>query len=118
MKGIKNDTGKNRVDLIPVDYIEKLGLCLTYGASKYGANNWQGLDKGKDRYYGALLRHAISYRKGKIIDEESGLHPLHQMAINCMFLFHFEDDEKYKEELNKWIKNNPKKSEWIKKLQS
>ena len=51
--GRKDDNGKNRLDLIPPEVILALGQVMTYGAGKYGANNWQGVET--DRYYAALL---------------------------------------------------------------
>ena len=39
--GRKDDGGKNRLDLIPPQVILALGQVMTYGAGKYGANNWQ-----------------------------------------------------------------------------
>lgn len=41
-EGRKDDGGKNRLDLIPPEVILALGQVMTYGAGKYGANNWQG----------------------------------------------------------------------------
>lgn len=49
--GRKDDNGKNRLDLIPPEVILALGQVMTYGAGKYGANNWQGVET--DRYYAA-----------------------------------------------------------------
>lgn len=92
--GRKDDTGKNRLDLIEPEFIESVGKVLTFGANKYEPNNWQNVDDGKDRYYAAALRHLMAYRKGEEKDPESGLSHLEHVACNIMFLLHFEREEK------------------------
>jgi hypothetical protein len=39
--GKKFDQGKIRLDLIPPQTIIDVGQVLTYGASKYGPENWR-----------------------------------------------------------------------------
>ena len=92
--GRKDDTGKNRLDLIEPEFIESVGKVLTFGVNKYEPNNWQNVDDGKDRYYAAALRHLMAYRKGEEKDPESGLSHLEHVACNIMFLLHFEREEK------------------------
>ncbi|MBR6135580.1 MAG: hypothetical protein IKQ22_03750 [Clostridia bacterium] len=92
--GRKDDTGKNRLDLIEPEFIESVGKVLTFGANKYEPNNWQNVEDGKDRYYAAALRHLMAYRKGEEKDPESGLSHLEHVACNIMFLLHFEREEK------------------------
>lgn len=82
--GVKDDKEKNRLDLIPVEVIEKLGEVLTYGAKKYSPSNWNLVDE--NRYEAALLRHYVARGKGGLIDPESNLlHSAHMMA-NILFL--------------------------------
>ena len=92
--GRKDDTGKNRLDLIEPEFIESVGKVLTFGASKYEPNNWQNVEDGEDRYYAAALRHLMAYRRGEEKDPESGLSHLEHAACNIMFLLHFEREEK------------------------
>lgn len=93
--GRKDDQGKNRLDLIEPEFIEGVGEVLTFGAEKYGPNNWQNVDDAENRYYAAAMRHLLAWRKGEKIDPESGLNHLDHVATNIMFLQHFdrEDDE-------------------------
>lgn len=84
----KFDSNKLRMDLIPVSAINALAEVLTYGASKYGENTWQGISK--DRYYGALLRHLMAYRSGEVFDKESGLSHLKHAIANVAFLIWIE----------------------------
>ena len=84
--GMKFDASKLRTDLGPAEAIEHLAEVLTFGASKYGSNNWQNLDDAIERYTAALLRHYILWRKGEHLDAESGKPHITHMFCNAMFL--------------------------------
>lgn len=74
-EGRKDDTGKLRMDLVPVPAIRAMARGFGYGADKYEAWNWtKGLSTG--RLYGALLRHLTAWWDGEDFDPESGLHHL------------------------------------------
>lgn len=92
--GRKDDSDKNRLDLIEPSFIEGVGEVLTYGAKKYTADSWQNVEDAEDRYYAALLRHLMAYRAGETADKESGLSHLKHAACNLMFLLHFEQENK------------------------
>ena len=64
--GRKDDQGKLRWDLLPLDVVEKIVEVYTFGAEKYAPNSWQNLEDGRERYYAALLRHLCAWRKGEI----------------------------------------------------
>ncbi len=88
--GIKFDSEKIRLDLIPSEMLEEVGKVLTFGAKKYGDNNWlEGMAWW--RLYGATLRHLLAWWMGQKKDEESGLlHLAH--AIACIsFLLVYEE---------------------------
>ena len=91
----KYDSGKLRYDLVPTSAIEALAEGLTMGAVQYGDNNWQGIDP--ERYYAALYRHLIAWRKGEINDPESGLNHLKHVLVNTAFLLELTDKNKYNE---------------------
>lgn len=82
----KYDGEKLRYDLLPMECLEEIVKVYTFGAVKYGENNWQGLSNFEDRYYGALLRHLAAWRKGEKIDGESGLFHIAQVAWNAFAL--------------------------------
>jgi hypothetical protein len=88
MEGKKFDTGKLRWDLLPLDCIEEVVKILTFGANKYGPNNWQGVEE--DRYFAALMRHLSASRQGEMNDSESGLSHLSHAMCNILFLLWFE----------------------------
>lgn len=92
--GRKDDSDKNRLDLIEPEFIEGIGNVLTFGASKYEPNNWQNVEDPENRYYAAAMRHLMAWRKGEKVDEESGLSHLEHAATNIMFLLHFDREEK------------------------
>lgn len=86
MAGIKHDTGKLRLDLIPPEVTRALGEVLTFGAAKYGDRNWEeGI--APDRVYAALQRHLLAWREGEAIDPESGMpHVAHALTNAAMLL--------------------------------
>ena len=97
MEGIKNDLGKNRLDLIPPEAIEVIGRAFTHGAIKYGAHNYR---KGVDysRLYSAALRHLNAFWGGEDIDADSGLPHLALAGSEiCMLIaMGAECDDRYK----------------------
>ena len=91
MIGRKYDNGKLRWDLLPWNEVEEIVKVVTYGANKYGDNNWKELENAKRRYSAALIRHFVAwYAKGEKLDSESGLHHLAHLACNTLFLLYFE----------------------------
>jgi len=85
-EGLKFDEAKNRWDLLPIECIEEVVKVLTMGSCKYGNNNWQNVEPFNERYYAALMRHIVEWRKGNTIDEESGLSHLSHAMCNLVFL--------------------------------
>jgi hypothetical protein len=83
--GVKFDTGKLRMDLLPPDAISALATILTDGAAKYNPRNWE---KGMDwsRPYAALLRHLMAWWGGEDIDPESGHPHMWHVLCNAVFL--------------------------------
>jgi hypothetical protein len=86
--GKKFDNDKLRWDLLPIDCVEDVVKILSFGAKKYGSNNWQGVEP--DRYYAALMRHLSASRQGELNDSESGLSHMAHVMCNVVFLLWFE----------------------------
>lgn len=88
-EGVKFDTGKRRVDLVPTEAINALADILTAGAAKYGSHNWR---KGMawSRVYGAAQRHMLAFWGGDDIDEESGMPHLWHALTNVAFLVSYQ----------------------------
>lgn len=97
IEGKKYDEGKNRMGLVLQGFSNALwevGRVGTFGCSKYGENQWQGLANGKARYLDALCRHLFQYMQGKDLDDESGLKHLSHMCWNALCLLEFELKDK------------------------
>jgi hypothetical protein len=92
-EGKKFDGGKLRYDLLPVKPIEDVTKVITFGANKYGDNNWKQLNNARERYYAACARHIAEYRKGNQIDDESGLPHLAHAMCNIIFIMELMDNE-------------------------
>lgn len=83
----KADGGKLRLSLLldgMPKAIKAVAAVLTYGAQKYEAHSWKGVDMS--RYEDAKERHNIDRRNGELFDAESGLLHLAHEACNSLFL--------------------------------
>ena len=103
-EGKKLDDGKPRYDLIPALALHEYVMALTFGAEKYGPQNWRLVNCWQDRYFAAAQRHLWEYRRAQQAiwspndkdptdklsqkrDSESGLHHLaHAMACISFIL--------------------------------
>ena len=90
MEGVKHDSGKLRWDLLPIEIIEDVVKILTFGASKYTPENWKGVSI--ERYYAALMRHIVAWRKGEITDTESNVRHLAHAITNLIFIMWLEEN--------------------------
>lgn len=100
--GVKNDLGKARWDLLPMECLKEVVDIYTQGAieydEKYGEENWKSVNNAKSRYYAALLRHYSSWRiwyetggkKGEQIDKKSGKNHLAHVIWNAVALLWFD----------------------------
>ena len=87
----KYDKDKTKLSLIEPAFIVGLGDVLTFGAKKYGVDNWKNAtSKDVSRYKDALLRHIFAYLDGEKCDKETNLSHLYHAACNLMFLDYFE----------------------------
>lgn len=88
--GVKQDSDKPRVELVPSQSVIAAARAFTFGAKKYSPWNWM---KGLEwlRLYAATLRHMYEFAIGVTKDKESGLHPLdHALASLMMLQTHVE----------------------------
>ena len=79
------------VQHLQADFITEMARVLAYGADKYGSDNWKRApeSEARDIYLNALIRHVLAYAKGDQRSKEGQYH-LAQIAVNAMFLFHFD----------------------------
>ena len=88
MDGIKYDSEKPRMNLLPPKAIVEISKVLTFGAAKYDAENWRKLDDLQNRYTAGALRHIFAHMDGEELDPETNLsHLAHAM---CCLLFKLE----------------------------
>ena len=88
-EGVKFDTGKLRMDLLPPDALEAMARILTSGAEKYGERGWER-GMAWSRPYAALLRHLLAWWGGQDTDPESGHPHLWHVMTNAVFLVSYE----------------------------
>ena len=53
--GLKHDGDKPRLDLVPPEIIEAVGIVMTHGLEKYGEGSYKNVEP--KRYRSALMRH-------------------------------------------------------------
>ena len=88
MAGIKYDTEKNGLDMLPVYPLWAIGQVYTFGATKYAKDNWRdGMQW--TRIYAAVLRHLLKWASGKDKDEETGLPHLAHAAFGLLTLLEY-----------------------------
>ena len=88
-EGVKADSAKLRMDLIPPDVQVDIARVYTYGALKYEDRNWE---KGMNwsRLIAAVDRHFLQFKLGETYDTESGLpHLAHAIVGLQMLHAHF-----------------------------
>ena len=87
-EGIKYDSAKPRMNLLPPKAIIEISKVLTFGAEKYDAENWRKLDDLQNRYTAGALRHIFAHMDGEKDDPESNIsHLAHAL---CCLLFKLE----------------------------
>ena len=88
LEGIKYDSEKPKMNLLPPKAIVEISKVLTFGAAKYDAENWRKLDDLQNRYTAGALRHIFAHMDGEELDPETNLsHLAHAM---CCLLFKLE----------------------------
>lgn len=88
-RGLRYDSGKNRLDLIPAEWEWELGRVLTKGAEKYHDRNWElGMDWSK--VVGPLRRHLNAFLRGEQLDKETGCHHLAHVGWNALALLSYD----------------------------
>jgi hypothetical protein len=88
-EGRKNDGGKLRFDLLPVEPLKQVVHVYTMGAAKYTDRNWEkGMRWG--RIFAALMRHAWAWWAGERNDPVDGQHHLASVAWCALALMEYE----------------------------
>jgi hypothetical protein len=90
----KDDEGKIRWSLLPLDVIQEVIKVLMHGEKKYSAFGWKDLPNWRERYYDAAMRHITKWAQGTEIDKDSGYPHLACAICNLIFLRYLESREK------------------------
>ena len=83
--GAKDKFGKSSLSIIPLEPTLKVSRVFSYGAKKYGLNNWRKGHRQLD-LLDSCLRHVYSHIEGFDLDAESGLSHLSHAAANLFII--------------------------------
>jgi len=83
----KFDSGKVRLDLLPIRPLKDTAEVLTYGLNKYGKDSWREGEMIKwSRVYASLQRHLFAFQSGEDLDPETGYSHLAHAACNILMM--------------------------------
>lgn len=85
-EGVKYDTDKPMMDLMPPLMELETAKVLTVVAVKYSPDNWRKVPDLRRRYIAAAKRHINAISRGEVYDDETGLHHAAHAACCLMFL--------------------------------
>lgn len=98
--GLRSNSGKARMDLVPPSTLYAIAKVMEFGASKYQPHNWnRGMPWSIP--YSCAMRHLTAFMMGEDLDKESGQPHLYHVACNIAMLIEFmhtcpELDDRYK----------------------
>lgn len=87
--GLRFNTGKNMIELLPLEWIWGVAMVTTRGSIKYAVRNWE---RGMKWSYlvGCAFRHMIKFVCGERYDKETGCHHLAMCAWNVLALMSYD----------------------------
>lgn len=91
--GSKHDSGKPVMGAVPPNALLAVARVLTFGAEKYGRDNWQKVENMEVRYLDATLRHINAHQRGETTDPESGESHLAHAVCSLMFMLEVQEGE-------------------------
>ena len=89
--GSKHDSGKPLIGAIPPNALLAVAKVLTFGAEKYGRDNWRQVESAETRYLDAALRHINAHQRGEAADPESGESHLAHAVCSLMFMLELQE---------------------------
>jgi hypothetical protein len=84
----KDSAGKVRWNLMDWEALEDVAEVISNGATKYGDNNWNGLDP--EDIWAALFRHISARRRGELRADDTGSTHIAHAIANLTFLDWFD----------------------------
>ena len=97
-EGIKYDSEKPKMNLLPPKAMVEISKVLTFGAAKYDAENLRKLDDLQNRYTAGALRHIFAHMDGEELDPETNLSHLAHAMCCLLFKLEIELEERLKKE--------------------
>ena len=91
--GSKHDSGKPLMGAVPPNALLAVARVLTFGAKKYGRDNWRQVENAETRYLDAALRHINAHQRGEVEDPESGESHLAHAVCSLMFMLELQEGE-------------------------
>lgn len=86
MDGLKHDSEKVDMTILPPSFLIETATALTYGSRKYDRYNFLRLEGAGQRYAAAMMRHWVAWMSGEDIDPDSGLSHLSCASANLAML--------------------------------
>lgn len=87
--GLRFSLGKNKIDLVPPEWVWALGMVLTRGAIKYAVRNWERGMRWSE-VVGPMFRHIFKFLCGERYDPETGCHHMAMVAWNALVLMTYD----------------------------
>lgn len=101
-QGVKHDSNKSPMDLLPFDSLDEIAKVLAFGEIKYAAGNWANGISTR-RLISATMRHILQFNSGEDNDPESGLSHLAHAGCNIVFALWMMKNRPDMD--NRWVKN-------------
>lgn len=81
----KQDQGKPRLDLVPLEIVEAIGIVMTKALETYTEGSWRRVERF--RFKAAMMRHLVRYMANpKSVAKDTKLPHLWHLATNVAFL--------------------------------
>lgn len=87
--GLRYNAEKNRLELLPPEWLWALGDVTTQGSKKYEPRNWER-GMAWSIMVGCALRHLMRFCMGQRYDPETGCHELAMVAWNALALMSYD----------------------------
>lgn len=87
--GLRYNSGKTLLELLPPEWIYGLGIVMTRGSMKYAIRNWER-GMAWSICVGCALRHLFRFVCGERYDKETGCHHLAMCAWNALALMSYD----------------------------
>jgi hypothetical protein len=108
--GRKFDSEKPMMQLLPSKALVEVSKVLSFGANKYGKENWRELDNLQDRYTGGALRHIFAHMDDEFKDPETNYSHLAHAVCGLLFKLEIELEKDKEERLREPVSDEHRES--------